>query len=264
MRGVTYRAATAALLAVAVCAAAYAAFCAGEDRQARDEYGSLADAGAPCAETAPPEGEPDTVTGDAPETGGAGRHAAPARGHRGLPTVDEDFLRGVNGDYAAWLCIPELGVSLPVTYTAEEGKYLGTTFSGRRNSAGCLFFDRCAAPFVQPNTVIHGHNMRDGSMFGSLKGLLSDGYAGREVEAYVCTDGEWRGYRVLSAYTVRRGDAFPYRTCFADAEDFDGYVLQSLGRSAVAYAGTAAGGTMLTLSTCHAGRMLVVQMTGPL
>ena len=50
-----------------------------------------------------------------------------------------------------------------------------TTFDGKPNYSGCLFIQNSQNPdFSDGNTVIYGHNMLNGSMFGGLKRLAND------------------------------------------------------------------------------------------
>ena len=72
-----------------------------------------------------------------------------------------------NSDLIGWLQIDGV-VDLPVVYRDNE-YYLTHSFTGREDSGGTLFLDQ-AHPMAEEtqNLVIHGHNMRDSSMFGIL------------------------------------------------------------------------------------------------
>lgn len=84
--------------------------------------------------------------------------------------IDFDELRKVNGDMAAWIDFPGQDISYPVVQGTDNAHYLKYTFEGKRNAAGCIFVDsRNQGLLVDDNTIIYGHNMRNGSMFGRLK-----------------------------------------------------------------------------------------------
>lgn len=84
--------------------------------------------------------------------------------------VDFDVLRSINGDIAAWIDFPGQDISYPVVHGADNARYLKYTFEGKRNAAGCIFADsRNEGLLTDDNTIIYGHNMRNGSMFGLLK-----------------------------------------------------------------------------------------------
>ena len=73
-----------------------------------------------------------------------------------------------NSDLVGWLTIPEV-VNLPVLYADDNSYYETHDFYGNSSASGSLFLD--ALHPLAANTqhlVIHGHNMRDGTMFGHL------------------------------------------------------------------------------------------------
>ena len=69
-----------------------------------------------------------------------------------------------------WLRIRALGISYPVVQGEDNDFYLHRTFEKEDNFAGCIFVN-CdnSGNFTDQNTIIYGHNMKDGSMFGKLK-----------------------------------------------------------------------------------------------
>lgn len=76
-------------------------------------------------------------------------------------------LKKQNPDLTGWLNIPGI-VDLPVVYR-NNTYYLTHDFYGKKSPSGTLFLD-ANHPF-KPLTqylVIHGHNMKDGTMFGML------------------------------------------------------------------------------------------------
>jgi len=85
------------------------------------------------------------------------------------PTVDFDALRVINPDIVAWLICEGTRINYPVVQGSDNDYYLKHLFDGKRNNAGCLFVDSNNEPgFVDHNTVIYGHHMKDKSMFQAL------------------------------------------------------------------------------------------------
>lgn len=82
-----------------------------------------------------------------------------------LPEMNE--LYAINSDLAGWLKI-DTTVDLPVVYRDNE-YYLTHDFYRNTAQGGTLFADE-SGPVASgtQNLLIHGHNMKDGSMFGSL------------------------------------------------------------------------------------------------
>lgn len=90
-------------------------------------------------------------------------------------SLDWDYLHTLNPDIVAWIRFPNLGISYPVVQGADNDEYLHTTVEGTYAYAGAIFMDSlCRPDFSSANTVLYGHNMRDRSMFGSLKLLYRD------------------------------------------------------------------------------------------
>ena len=170
----------------------------------------------------------------------------------GLPDIDEDKLLSMNSEYAAWLFVPEAGIDLPVVFPPDNGKYLKRTFLGETNSSGCLFFDSGSAPLSSGNSIIHGHNMRNGTMFGSLKKFLDKEYGGRDVEAFLLVNGTWRRYLLFAGILVPDTDPYPYTALFssrADTETYSSYLNENSCLSRTEVPGNRE--RILSLSTCH-------------
>jgi len=85
-------------------------------------------------------------------------------------------LSSINPDYIGWIRIDGTNVDYPVVQGNDNYKYLNTTFRGGNNSSGTIFMDtECDSTFGS-FALLHGHNMRDGSMFGSLHHYLDDSF----------------------------------------------------------------------------------------
>lgn len=95
------------------------------------------------------------------------------------PSYEEQFDRFklLNSDYIGWLGIPGTTIDYPVTQTNNNEYYLTNDFYRNSNQNGCLFVDSSSTnPFMDPITVVHGHHMRDGSMFGNLSLFKNEKY----------------------------------------------------------------------------------------
>ena len=92
------------------------------------------------------------------------------------PPIDVDWesLKEINEDIVGWLYIGALDLSYPVVHGEDDDYYLHRTFERKDNFAGSIFVEADnAGDFRDPNTIVYGHNMLNGSMFGSLSQLTN-------------------------------------------------------------------------------------------
>ncbi|MBQ7564641.1 MAG: class B sortase [Lachnospiraceae bacterium] len=148
--------------------------------------------------------------------------------------IDFDGLSEINDQVVAWLYVGSVGISYPVVQdvTDEENEYyLHHTFEQEENSSGCIFMDWSVnADLTSWNTFIYGHNMKNGTMFGSLKRLLrEDGLYETDPYIYVFTrDGIYR-YEIFSFY-LDSTDSKMYYTCNTFKE-YRQYIRTALEKS---------------------------------
>ena len=84
--------------------------------------------------------------------------------------VDWGALEKLNPDVAAWITLPAVDLSYPVVQGEDNDYYLHRSLNREYLFAGCIFLDWHNSPeFKNYNSIIYGHNMRDGSMFANLK-----------------------------------------------------------------------------------------------
>ena len=86
-------------------------------------------------------------------------------------TAKYDFekLRETNKDIYAWITIPDTMVDYPVLQSETDNKYLDTNIDGSQGYPGCIYSNKCnSKKFDDYITVLYGHNMKSGEMFGSL------------------------------------------------------------------------------------------------
>ncbi len=162
--------------------------------------------------------------------------------------VDFDALLAEGSDVVGWLWIPDSEISYPLVQGADNDQYLHQTYNGVQNSSGSIFLDyRCSPDLSDWNTVIYGHNMKNGSMFGSLDAYADQDYFDTHPLLYILTPDRILKYRVFSAYVTE----YDSETYDLSGEDRAAYVQYALDSSAVQGGRdqeTAA--PLLLLSTC--------------
>ena len=172
----------------------------------------------------------------------------------GFPDIQVDFaaLEGINGDFLGWLYIPALEVEYPVVQGADNDYYINHTFENKINRAGAIFMDAQASPDLSDyNTVIYGHNMRNRSMFGSLKLFIQDEELCKSNPYfYLYTPDAVYRYLIASYYVTREGSqTYTLPGTAEQYEKYRTYMLHSTPyRSEIELP---AQGNIVTLSTCY-------------
>ncbi len=174
--------------------------------------------------------------------------------HDDFVNVEVDFksLENINSDFEGWLYIPGLSISYPVVLGTDNSYYLTHTFQKGENSAGALFLDQVTTnPFENYNTIIHGHNMKNGSMFGKLKKFYRDTqtYADNPY-FYVYTDGKAYKYFIFSYYvTNATSDTYQIPGSEESYQKYKDYVTRSAVYQEIE--GIPDSAPIVTLSTCY-------------
>lgn len=137
----------------------------------------------------------DDETEDEQET----THTAPDE----LLSVDFDTLQSVNPDIQAWLYMSGSSIHSPVLQAEDNSTYLYRLADGSSNAHGSLFIDcRNAGDFSDWNTLIYGHNMKDGSMFGGLKKYRKQAYYDAHPEMTLFTPEKTYRMEIFAAVTT--------------------------------------------------------------
>ena len=121
--------------------------------------------------------------------------------HIHVPDFDIDFqmLRSINEDAAAWLYSPGTVIDYPVMRADDYHYYLNHLADGTVNANGSLFIDyNNASDFSDVLTVIYGHHMKSGSMFGSIVGYKEQWYYEKHPHMFLYIQDE--SYRIDLIY----------------------------------------------------------------
>ncbi len=103
--------------------------------------------------------------------------AEAARAEKDDVEVQFGKLRKKYPDVKAWIYSKGTIINYPVAQGRDNDWYLHRTLDGEWNGAGTLFIDRNnEKPFEDFLTIIYGHHMCDGSMFGSLVKYRDEDY----------------------------------------------------------------------------------------
>ncbi|SCW55881.1 sortase B [Paenibacillus tianmuensis] len=160
-------------------------------------------------------------------------------------------LLDVNPDVVGWVRIANTVIDYPVVQGKDNAYYLNRNYKGEEAGAGSIFLDfRNDIGKAQPNTVIYGHRMKDGSMFGDLKKFLKEDFYKKNLTFQY--DTLYHSYRaeIFSVYPAT-ADLNYIQTGFESEQKYAAF-LQDLQERSLYKTDTALGADdrILTLSTC--------------
>ena len=179
-----------------------------------------------------------------------------------LPEMEA--LRARNRDVAAWITIEGV-LDLPVVYR-DNSWYLNHDFEGNKSASGTLFLDQ-DSPVEEKtqNLLIHGHNMKDGSMFAQLTHYRKKDYWKKHPFITLSTLWEKENYVVFAVMDVPDQPDDPgyvnyfSHAAFASDAAFGDYLDQVQAHSLFpSYLTVQPEDALLTLSTCIGDHHLVI------
>lgn len=125
--------------------------------------------------------------------------------------IDFKKLKEINNQVVGWLKINGTEVEYAVVQAKDNNYYLKRNLDKKYNVGGWIFADcKNKLDGTDKNIVIYGHNMKDNSMFGSLKNILNEEWYNNE-ENYVIdfvTENEEQKYQVFSIYKIENEDYY--------------------------------------------------------
>lgn len=145
------------------------------------------------------------------------------------PEIPIDFasLQQKNPEVYAWINVAGTRIDYPILQTEDDEYYLNHTWLGEEAIAGSIYTQKYnSKDFSDYNTVIYGHEMRDGSMFKDLHRYLEDGFMKENQDVVIYTPEHIYKYKVFSA-VIYDDRHLLYAYDFNNAEDRAAF-LQSL------------------------------------
>ena len=179
--------------------------------------------------------------------------------------VDWASLKEKNEDLVAWILIPALSISYPVLQGEDNDYYLHRDINRDYLFAGSIFMDTYNTPSLYNyNTIIYGHNMRDGSMFAALKEFANkETYEKCRYFWLLTPDGDYL-YEICSVHQALSGsETFTVR--FENYEQYRDWQEKMLSISDIATgAALEYQDRIVTLSTCTENSSIRMTVQGKL
>ncbi len=174
--------------------------------------------------------------------------------------ISEEYLRGLNPDYLFWLSIPGTSINYPVVRSTRPGYYLNHTFQKTVNSCGSLFVQAGITGLDKGNTVIYGHNMKDGTMFSELKKYRDKDFFKDHKKIWIFEKKKWLEGEIFSCQLKEEQDLQCHQTEFSNVEEKKEFLNRMKESSLYSILlSPSAEMPVITLSTCygHSKRMIV-------
>ena len=142
--------------------------------------------------------------------------------------VKFDELQSVNPDVYAWITIPGTEIDYPILQHASDNSYyLMHNIDGSYGYPGCIYTENLnSKDFTDNNTVIYGHNMKNGSMFAQLHKFEDPDFFQENREVLIYLPEEVLHYTIFAAH-IYDDRHLLYSFDFSDAEVYEKY-LQSI------------------------------------
>lgn len=130
-----------------------------------------------------------------------------------------------NEDIYAWLYIPGTSIDYPILqHETDNTYYLEYNMDGTKGRPGCIYTENLnTKDFSDYNTLIYGHNMRNGTMFHDLHNFEEKEFFDENRYAIIYTPEKIYVYDIFGAYKFTNAHILYGYDCFTQ-EGFQSYL----------------------------------------
>lgn len=174
-----------------------------------------------------------------------------------VPAVYEEYY-AQNNDFVGWIKIDGTEIDYPVVQGDGNDYYLSHNFEKERESRGTIFMDYLSDPdFGYMNTVIHGHNRLDDTVFSELPQYSDIAYYREHPVIEYNSRTEMHKWKIFAVFITTasadedNGYVFNYVYPDMGGLNFDGYMAE-INKRTLYYTDVDVNENdrILTLSTC--------------
>lgn len=119
-------------------------------------------------------------------------------------------LKSLNSDYKFWLDINNTNIDYPVMQGNDNDFYLNHDFYKEELRSGSLFIDYKNSFDTDFNTVIYGHNLKDGNMFSNLINFKDENFFKQNNNIRITNDNYVYTFKPVSIYVVEENSDINY------------------------------------------------------
>lgn len=167
-------------------------------------------------------------------------------------SLDLAAVEAKNPDTEGWIILPDSKINYPIVKSKDNEDYLRTTFDHQPATAGTLFTDmNCKPDFNNQNTIIYGHNMKNGSMFRALNSLTDKEYFWRHHIFLLSTGGALEQYEIISCYETTSDNVSSWQISFESDAAYAKWLKNVAARCNYDCVPYDTSKNTITLSTCR-------------
>ena len=171
--------------------------------------------------------------------------------------IDFDALTAKYPDAYAWIYIPGTNVNYPIVQReGDNAYYLTHTIDGQVKTEGSIYTeDYNSKDFNDANTLIYGHNMKNGSMFKTLHKYKDKAFFEENSMIYIYQKDRVLVYKIFAAY-IYDNRHLMMSFDFEDPNIFENYLQNVLTKKDMSSnidttVDISSGDKIITLSTCN-------------
>lgn len=134
-------------------------------------------------------------------------------------------LKQQNDDIYSWIYVPNTNVNYPVLqHDTEHDYYLEYNLDHSKGRPGCIYTQRYnSTTYTDRNTVLYGHNMKNGTMFKTLHNYEKEEFFNENRYFYIYTPESVLVYEVISVNEFTNEHVL-YKYDFNTVESLDQYM----------------------------------------
>lgn len=144
-----------------------------------------------------------------------------------------DTLLKMNKDTIGWISVNNTRINYPVLQSSRNNYYLWRDFNKKQNNLGWIFMDyRNSINEMDQNTIIYGHNVKSGEMFGTMRTMMNPSWYKSESNRIITFNTLNKDMKWLMFSTYRIPATVDYlQTNFDNDEDFLNFINTIKSRS---------------------------------
>jgi sortase B len=175
-----------------------------------------------------------------------------------------DAKVALNDEIIGWITLPDTGVDYPFVQGEDNSFYLNHDAEKKKSSVGAIFADMRSNPdFLDFNTILYGHHMKNGSMFGELLNFTNKIFFDSNPTGWIYLENKVIRMDIFACLVIHPSNEKIYGTFTPKMEDRQSY-LNYIKQNARNYRdiGVTSEDRVVTLSTCsydfEDARMVVI------